>query len=263
MQTALLGGLPMPWAERARSWCGPVKSLRRAPPHSLHDRASGRHYSRKMSERVHDERAPQPAQSGPSIARAPGGRELLASTVPGVMLLQRTAGNRAARGFVRRAAASRRLARRLNDGHDLQSPRFAGDLVLEEAYDGAQAVQRGSDRNAGGQARAGARGLRHRAVGVGCRRHVRRRHGGGGEGVPASDEDHGDGRGGRGDDGRARPRVRRPRDRSPARAGSGLRDHAGAGGTADRVCVRQPHQRPSTGACARCRPRSARRSSRR
>jgi hypothetical protein len=99
-----------------------------------------------VSQRQHDEpgaetvadRSPVPATAGNA-----GGREFLAMTPDGVRALQRMAGNRAARGAVRSVIRQRRLARKLKDGHDLQSPRFAGDLVLEAAFDNEKPVKRG------------------------------------------------------------------------------------------------------------------------
>ena len=71
MQTALLGGLPMPWG-RTRSLL--VRPRQVAPscaaPFTARSGIWAPLRRRTMSERVHDERAPQPAQSGPSIARA-------------------------------------------------------------------------------------------------------------------------------------------------------------------------------------------------
>jgi peptidoglycan hydrolase-like protein with peptidoglycan-binding domain len=100
-----------------------------------------------VSQREHDEPAAQSVTErspGPAIAGMPGGREFLAMTPDGVRALQRMAGNRAARGAVRSAMRQRRLARKVGDGHDLQSPRFAGDLVLEAAFDGEKPVKRGA-----------------------------------------------------------------------------------------------------------------------
>ena len=41
--------------------------------------------------------------------------------------------------------AAARLQRRLRDGHDLQSPRFAGDLVLEACFDNERLLQFGAE----------------------------------------------------------------------------------------------------------------------
>jgi len=66
-------------------------------------------------------------------------------SVAAVMRLQRSAGNAATgRAIARhRASAARRgIARTMDDGHDLASPRFGRNVVLEAVYDGERDLRR-------------------------------------------------------------------------------------------------------------------------
>jgi peptidoglycan hydrolase-like protein with peptidoglycan-binding domain len=57
-----------------------------------------------------------------------------------VVSLQRTAGNTTTSRLLTRWR--RTLARTLNDGHDLSSPRFAGNIALEAVFDGERDIRR-------------------------------------------------------------------------------------------------------------------------